>query len=1210
MRSHYLFEALQQYGPYKEVHAALGTGVISAYGMSDAQKAHLVCALAEETGRQVLYLCESEKRATRVLEDLSALTDGSVSLFPAREISFYQDVAASREVANRRIETLSRLTRGEVRAVVAPADTLLHRVMPRSLFAENTLRLSVGDRVDPTLVAEQLVASGYSREYMVEGKGQFSVRGGIIDVFATDASQAFRIDFFDDEVDSIRTFSVMDQRSQENLSQIQIAPASEALVQEEAISGVARILKEAAGRHRTVLGGNVAGGLSDLPMEDEEDGRTGEYVDENGVPFSMVNRGAERFVENLQKAVEQMQAGIGTRLLEKYLNLLWDSSESILDYMNRPLVVVDEPIAIRERMESRRGEFVHAFSGAMERGEAIKEQETLLYTLDDVLRMLIQRGMIALSTIRREYPELRVQTEVDLGGQPLGSYSGRIRDMCRDVQNWMMAGWRVAVLAGGKARGERMCQSFGDEGIEASFDEHCMQAPKGGKCTIYPASLSQGFTYPQLRLAVIVESDVYGKKAQRARKQKNEAGRLNSFTDLAVGDYVVHETHGIGIYQGIKRLFSDGVSRDYLQIQYLGGDKLYIPVDHFDRIQKYIGAGESAAPKLSDLGGKNWKKQKAKVRESLKALAFDLVALYAQRQKNKGHAFSPDTPWQQEFEENFPYEETPDQLIAVEEIKADMEKELPMDRLLCGDVGYGKTEVALRAAFKAIMDGYQVAILAPTTILVQQHYQTILRRFEGFPVKADYLSRFKTAAQQGETIRALADGSIDLIVATHRLLNKTVQFKKLGLLIIDEEQRFGVGHKETIKNMKQSVDVLTLSATPIPRTLHMSMVGIRDMSLLETPPQARYPVQTYVMEYQDSVIRDAILRELGRNGQVFFLYNKVESIDQCYRQLQQLVPEARIAIAHGQMKENVLEDVMLDFSQQKYDVLLCTTIIESGLDIPSVNTLIVYDADHFGLGQLYQIRGRVGRSNRLAYAYLTVRPNKMMTENAQKRLDTIREFTEFGSGFKIAMRDLELRGAGNILGPQQSGHLADIGYDLYCKLLDEAVKEAQGQPQEANREIETRMDVHINAYLPQEYVSGDKQRLEVYKRIAGITTAAERDDVEEELVDRFGDEPVCVANLVSVAYLKAMCSRFGMERVVQQDGAISMFFSPDAVLDGVALFKAISAVDGRLSLQNGNRTSLVLRDKTKGREEMLNLTVRIMERLTERLFPQKAEKDA
>ena len=1215
MSSSFLLDTLHGYEPYERVKQGLGEpGIISVYNLSNAQKAEVIAALAGETGRQILYLCESEKASAQAMEDLAVLTGGAIGLFQSREISFYQDVAASREVSSRRLETLSKLLNGSIRAVVAPIDTLLHRVMPRDLFAENTIHLSVGDRLETDYVLESLLAAGYTREYMVEGKGQFAMRGGIIDVYPTDASHAVRIEFFDDELDSIREFDVMDQRSVGNLQSISIPPASEGLVADDSREKVAARLRAALrnrGKEPKEVQDCGDATLADLPVAvaNEEEEPVYEDLTEGEAPFLLRSRAAERYETLMNEAIGQMENRIGSRVLEKYLNLLWDKDETIVDYMNRPLLVLDEPDSSLQRLESRISEFNTAFANALERGEAIREQEQLILPGETVKDLLKRDGTIFLSRIQRQVSDLPAAGFVNMNGVNHGSYGGRTKELCDDIRKWKESGWRVMVFSGGIARGERMRQSFEDEGIEVQFDEHCMRAPETGKCVIYPTSLSGGFLYPDMKLAVIIESDVYGSKTAKAKAKRQEKGRLNSFTDLEVGDYVVHETHGIGRYLGIKRLMADNTSRDFLQIEYLGGDKLYIPVDHFDRIQKYIGAGESVAPALSDLGGKKWQKQKNKARESLKELAFSLVQLYAQRQKRVGHAFSPDTPWQQEFEENFPYEETPDQLIAAEEIKHDMEKPEPMDRLLCGDVGYGKTEVALRAAFKAIMDGYQVAILAPTTILVQQHYQTILRRFEGFPIHADYLSRFKTAKEQRKTLLALQNGEIDLVVGTHRILNKGIQFKKLGLLIIDEEQRFGVGHKETIKNYKNSIDVLTLSATPIPRTLHMSMVGIRDMSLLETPPQARYPVQTYVLEYQDAVIRDAILREMGRGGQVFFLYNRVETIDQCYEKLQKLVPEARIVIAHGQMKEDVLEDVMMDFSQQKYDILLCTTIIESGLDIPSVNTLIVYDAERFGLGQLYQIRGRVGRSNRMAYAYLTVRPGKVVTENAQKRLDTIREFTEFGSGFRIAMRDLEIRGAGNILGPQQSGHLADIGYDLYCKLLDQAVQEVQGISLNTNKEIETRMDVKVNAYLPAEYVTGDKQRLDVYRRIAKITNATQRDDVEEELVDRFGDEPQPVANLVAVAYLKAMCGNLGIDLVRQDDGLFQMYFSPVSETDGVLLLRSLNNLDPRLTISLSKPNHLLFQDKSKNREELLFECVKAMERLTGRMAMQMSKKD-
>ncbi|HIU15785.1 MAG TPA: transcription-repair coupling factor [Candidatus Ventricola intestinavium] len=1205
MQTHFLFDALRGFAPYEQIvkESAGAHAVIAASGLAGAQKAHLACALSEHTGRPLLFLCDSERSAAQTMEDLSELLGGGVCLFPAREITFYQDVAASREVAYRRIETLRRLVSGEARAVVAPADALLHRVMPRAVFSAHTLSLRVGEQMPTDELLGRLLAAGYTREYMVEGKGQFSVRGGIVDIYPADAPSALRVEFFDDEIDSIRQFDVMSQRSQNNLQQAAIPPATEAPALQEGAQSLAQELLRALARQEEALraGGERADGeatLADLPLEDGEIAAP--------AAFTRENRTMERFGENVRAAVSQMQSGISSRLLEKFIHMAFDQTETILDYMTRPLIVLDEPEALFARMDSRTGEFAQAFTAALERGEALPQQENLMLTRDQVLTALHEHTIMALTAILRPVKMLRPTLLAEMGGMGAGSYGGRTQDMCQDIARWMADGWRVMVLSGGAARGERMRQSFEDEGIRAPFDELGASMPDEGECHIYPLTLSSGFQYPQIRLAVIACGDVYGAKGSKGRQKKRQGAKIASFTDLNVGDYVVHETHGIGIYQGTKRLTSEGASRDYLLVQYLGSDKLYIPVDHLDRIQKYIGSGEGAPPKLSRLGGKDWDKQKSKVRESLKALAFDLVKLYAERQKNRGHAFAPDSLWQQEFEENFPYEETPDQLQATEEIKRDMERDVPMDRLLCGDVGYGKTEVALRAAFKAVMDGMQVAILAPTTILAQQHYGTLMRRFEGFPVRADVLSRFRTAREQKKTLEGLASGEIDIVVGTHRLLAKDVKFKNLGLLIVDEEQRFGVGHKETIKNMKKSVDVLTMSATPIPRTLHMSMVGIRDMSLLETPPQARYPVQTYVMEYQDSVIRDAILRELGRGGQVFFLYNRVGSIEQCYRQLSKLVPEARIAIAHGQMRENVLEDVMLDFSQQKYDVLLCTTIIESGLDIPMANTLIIYDADHFGLGQLYQMRGRVGRSNRLAYAYFTVRPGKVLSETAQKRLDAIREFTEFGSGFRIAMRDLELRGAGNLLGPQQSGHLANIGYDLYCKLLEEAVLEAQGEAPRPNRDVETRMEVHVNAYLPAEYVTGDRQRLEVYKRIASITTAQQRDDVEEELIDRFGDEPQCVANLVAVAYLKAMCAHLGIDRVTQANGRMDMRFAPDAQVDGERLFKALQNFDRRLTLNAARPVTLSMRDDTLAREDMLHLTTKAMERLLARMQAQSA----
>ena len=705
-------------------------------------------------------------------------------------------------------------------------------------------------------------------------------------------------------------------------------------------------------------------------------------------------------------------------------------------------------------------------------------------------------------------------------------------------------------------------------------------------------TLNRGFLYPEIKLAVVAESDIYGINRLKSRAKARSGEKIAAFTDLKVGDYVVHENHGIGQYMGLVRLASEGTYRDFLHIRYQGSDKLYVPTDQLDRVQRYIGS-EGEAPKLNRLSGGEWQRQKSKVKQSIQAIAGDLLKLYAARESIPGFAFDPDTPWQREFEDGFPFEETPDQLAAIEDIKRDMEQPKIMDRLLCGDVGYGKTEVALRAIFKAVMSGKQAAMLAPTTILVQQHYATMLNRFADFPVRVETISRFKTTAEQKQILEKLKNGDVDVIVGTHRLLAKDVEFKDLGLLVVDEEQRFGVTHKEAIKKLQRSVDVLTLTATPIPRTLHMSMVGIRDMSLLQSPPEERYPVQTYVVEYSDGLVRDAILRELSRGGQVYVLHNRVQTIEVMYARLKKLVPEARIAIGHGQMKEHALEDVMLDFYDGKFDVLLCTTIIEAGLDVPRANTLIVCDADHFGLSQLYQLRGRVGRSNRLAYAYLTVNPNKVLTESADKRLAAIREFTEFGSGFRVAMRDLEIRGAGNLLGSEQSGFMATVGYDLYVKMIEETVRELRGDVSQGD--IETRVDLKVDAYLPQEYISNDLLRVEMYKKIASIRNRDNREDLIEELIDRFGDPNRPVMNLIEVAHLKALCSKIGVDFVTARGDELFMRFAMTADIDLVRVLTAVKQFPHCMRVQGTNPPALVYFERKKDPETLLRGAVKVME---------------
>ena len=1200
MANAFLMQALRGWGPYDRLLADAAAHVPAAvYGMSETQKAHIAASLSGDARRPVLFVVASDQAAARAHEDILQMLGGGAAIFPARETHLYQAVAQSQELSCRRIETLQRLLSGEVRVVVAPVDALMQRLMPRALFEAHTLRLKEGDVRAPGDLAAALSQAGYAREEMVEGKGQFALRGGILDVFPPDALSALRIEFFDDEVDSIRTFDVLTQRSQARLKEAVIPPAAEALVDPAQGPQAAQRLRASL---QTALAAAHEGGtaslLGSLPMQEE-------YL-KSDVGREVLARAArpgtpgERLEGAVRDMADALEAGRYVRGLERYMNLLYARSETILDYMDDPLVVLDEPDRLRDRCDNRQLEFDEALKSALERAEAIGEQAGLLLDGADTMAQLTRGGALAMTGFLRAMGGFVPKDVVQIEGMGASSYQGQLKELCADLQRWRQDGWRVALLSGGVARGQRLLASLAELGASCAFREQGEQIDPG-EAAIVPLALTHGFQYPQLKLMVIADGDIFGVAQKRTRSRQKKAGeKIAAFTDLKVGDYVVHEAHGIGVYQGTVRLCSEGAYRDYLFIQYQGSDKLYVPTDQLDRIQKYIGA-EGAAPRINRLGGSEWKRQKAKVKQSVKQLAFDLVKLYAERKAKRGFAFSADTPWQRQFEENFPFEETPDQLQAIADIKADMESPSAMDRLLCGDVGYGKTEVALRAAFKAVMDGKQVAFLAPTTILAQQHYNTIEKRFDGFPVRAEVISRFKTAAEQKQILQAVKEGSVDILVGTHRLLGKDIAFKNLGLLIVDEEQRFGVAHKEAIKNLKNSVDVLTLSATPIPRTLHMSMVGIRDMSLLETPPEERYPVQTYVIEYQDGLIRDAILRELQRGGQVYFLYNRVETIDQCYAKLSQLVPEARIAVGHGQMREHALEDVMLDFYEHKYDVLLCTTIIESGLDVPNANTLIVYDADHFGLSQLYQLRGRVGRSNRLAYAYLTVRAGKVLTEVSQKRLDTIREFTEFGSGFRIAMRDLELRGAGNILGPEQSGHLSTVGYDMYCRIIEETVREIRGEMGEAPEDIEARVELHVDAYLPMEYVGGEQQRIEVYKKIASIEDSASRDDVEEELIDRFGDEPQPVVNLVAIAHLKAMCEQLGVDLITHRGGQLQMRFSPYAHPDGAKLLAALQGADKRLVFSATQPPSLNLRAPGLTPEDMLHEAVRAMEKVMNNL---------
>ena len=1176
---------------------------VAVASVTESQGAFLAAYLAGKTGKRVLFVLPNDLKTIRAADDAQQLLGTQAACFPAGEISITRG-ASSHESAWRRLETLSRVTQGDVRLLCASMDAMMLRMGSPDQFRAAVIRLAPGDCIPPTEMIQRLVRMGYDRVDMVEGKGQCALRGAILDVYPPSASEGIRFEFFDDEVDSIRTFDCISQRTQEKLRAAVIPPACETLLDPAEFASAARRMREALDFDPPAPSGSALL-FDDLPPLPEDDDELPSFFDEKIAPKARKKvqdaarqQEIERRTAFLMQDADLIEGGTPFRRIRAWLPVLTDNTFALTDWFRPDVVLLLQPDQLRDRAAERLNGFGQDLQSAMERGEAVQAQEKLLMDWETILSSFDGCAVASFAEFLRGMGGVKPEVVLDCGAKGVATYQNQLKSLATDVKSWRQQGFCVLLLSGGVARGKRLAQALEELSSPATFAESLHNLIPG-EALVLPVTLSHGFVWPEAKLAVIADTDIYGAGYRKAKSRRSAGEKIAAFTDLKVGDYVVHEDHGVGIYQGTARIQSEGTYRDYLLIQYLGTDKLYVPVEQLERVQRYIG-NPNQPPKLNKLGGGDWQKQKGKVKEGLRKLAFDLVKLYAQRSQKVGYAFSPDTPWQREFEDLFPYELTPDQQQSVEEITRDMESDRNMDRLLCGDVGYGKTEVSLRAAFKAVCDSKQVAILAPTTILAQQHYNTVKKRFQGFPVEVEVLSRFRTPKEQKDILARLKEGKIDIIVGTHRLLAKDVAYKDLGLLIVDEEQRFGVAHKEVIKNMKNQMDVLTLSATPIPRTLHMSMVGIRDMSVLETPPEERLPVQTHVVDYSDAVVRDAILRELSRGGQVYFLYNRVHSIERFYTRLRALVPEARIGVAHGQMKEHGLEDVMMDFYAGSYDVLLCTTIIESGLDVPTANTLIVYDADRFGLSQLYQLRGRVGRSNRQAYAYFTVRPDKMLSETAEQRLSAIREFTEFGAGFRIAMRDLEIRGAGNILGPEQHGHLATVGYDMYCKLIEETLHEVQGT-ESAAKPLDTRVNLRVDAYLPGDYVKDERQRMEMYKRIAAMQTQADREDIEEELLDRFGEAPPVVDTLLDVAQIRAMANSLGVMTVAWRKGEIVMRVDPRYIPDPALLLQALQDTDGRLRLTSKPIAAILFKDAFMQEQDALHTCLTILKRITAKL---------
>ena len=1139
--------------------AALDSGGCPAAvsGLSAVHRAHFAAGIWQQTGRPVVLLCADETEADRLAEDLTAFTGQAVRRLSARDFTFHNAAVVSRQWEHRRLSALRALAAGESPLTVCTVESLLQRTLPRTLLTQCAQILRVGESHDLPELAERLAAAGYTRCEQVEGVGQFALRGGILDVFSPAFDRPVRAEFFGDEIDSMGLFDVSSQRRTVNLREAEILPASEVLPQ-FAPGGFPGLLE--------ALDGLIA--------------RVEKSKPSHPALLATLNEDRERF-----------QAGVAFPAVDRYLALIYPQMATAADYLPEDAVVLFcESPRVAERAKHYLWRLEEDVKTLLEGGQVSGELAVYARTMEELCRVLGDYPVCFLDAFASSSYPLRPRVMLDVMAKQLPSYGASLETAAGDLRHYQCAGFGAVVLAGGEQRCLNLQSLLRDEKVRSAVDFALHDLPGPGQAVLCVGGLSAGFEYPDAKLAVLTEGRPAAPRKPRPKKQTNRQ-KLDSYADLSPGDLVVHEHHGIGRYVGMVKMTADGVQKDYVKINYAGADVLYVPATQLDLVSKYIGAGENVeAKKLSKLGGADWEKAKTRAKKAVADLAKGLIQLYAERQRLPGYAFSPDSPWQKEFEDQFEYTETDDQLRCIAEIKRDMKKATPMDRLLCGDVGYGKTEVAFRAIMKCVLDGKQAAILAPTTVLARQHYLTAKRRFAKFPVEIDVVSRFRTAGQMRATLQKLQAGKIDLLIGTHRLFQKDVKFKDLGLLVVDEEQRFGVAHKEKLKELSKQVDVLTLSATPIPRTLNMALSGIRDMSTLEEPPQDRLPVQTYVLEHDWGVLADAMKRELERGGQVYYLHNRVETIERTAARIQALLPEARIGVGHGKMTQEELSDVMSHMTDGDLDILVCTTIIETGIDIPNANTLIIEDADHLGLAQLHQIRGRVGRSARRASAYMTYRRGKVLTEVAAKRLGAIREFAEFGSGFKIAMRDLEIRGAGNVLGPEQSGFLLSVGYDMYLKLLEEAVLEERGEKPELRAECAA--DLTVAASIPDRYVPSPEQRMDLYRRIARIRSEEEADDLVDELVDRYGDPPRPVNNLISVALLRAAAAKCGVTEIAQRGERLN-FTLRDPDLARVSAIAGRPAYRGRLLFSAGDKPYLSL--KVKKGEDPVKLSSKLIE---------------
>ena len=1117
------------------------------YGVDESARSMVMAAIRLQTGRPLLIVTADAVHATKVYEDLlSIFQEEEVHLFPGKELLYYHSLfSESKDAAAVRVAVMTRLTQGKGGVIVTTVSGLTTKMAPFSCWQKSCYTINAGAELPITQLLSALVDGGYQRVDLVEVQGQVSVRGGIVDVYPMGEPDPCRIEFFGDSIETIRTFDPETQRSRQQLPSLALMPASEIVVgaseRERALQVLANELVE--------LDAQLAKGTR---------------------PDASV-----RLREKLAEHMEKIREGIHFPGVAQYLLYFYPQVASLLDYLPETTVLcIADPPRCEQAAQQLAGEFKEIQSALFAQGELLSRQTDMTWEYQPLITAS-RRQVVSFSLFSHNSAMLPYRQSVSLSVKPVPRFLGQWDLFSDEISHWRCQGYRTVILTSSRQRSTGISDILAQREIPAYYT---LSQPDflPRSVTLLHGTLDAGFVIPEIKLALVTEQDILPQRKKKRRLKGKEGVRIADYHELQVGDHVVHEQHGIGLYLGLRTLEVGGIQRDYLFIQYAGNDKLYIPIEQLDAVRKYIGV-EGKTPKLHALGSGEWNRVKARAQASVQELAKELLALYSARETEPGHAFSPDHPWQRDFEAAFPYEETVDQLQSIKEVKADMEKNRPMDRLLCGDVGYGKTEVALRAAFKVIMDGKQAAILVPTTVLAQQHYRTFLERFAGFPVTVGVLSRFQSVAEQKVTLEGLRDGRVDLVVGTHRMLSLDVVFHDLGLLVVDEEQRFGVKHKEKIKLLKQNVDVLTMTATPIPRTLHMSMVGVRDMSVIETPPEDRYPIQTYVLEYSETLVREAVMREVGRGGQVYFVHNRVQSIDKWAARLQQILPEVKIAVAHGQMPEDRLERVMLEFLQGESQLLLSTTIVEAGLDIPNVNTIIIHDADKFGLSQLYQLRGRVGRSNRIAYCYLMVQKDKVLTEIAEKRLKAIKEFTELGSGFKIALRDLEIRGSGNILGPEQHGSMMSVGFDLYLKLLEEAITTYKGSQPE--KRVHPRIEVQADAYLPASYISDAKQKIVFYQKVASVETLTEIEEAREELCDRYGALPPAAENLLHVAKLKLLAGELAVTAVSEEKGEFQIRLSPVTNFSGEALLSIVKKHQGRLIVTTAKQFILAFRPK-------------------------------